>query len=151
MGEMPSLVPGLWYDGSFNNLRRLFMLLRTILLFSVMVSVAQAEVKLDGKDILGVWQIDAESNNSDGSKPRKLNATWEFREDGTIESIILDPDVNARAPTMRASVTYTLEDGKLVKQTIPGRSKFETCVATEKTDTSMTLQCGATYFFMTKK
>lgn len=127
------------------------MLLKTVLFFWAMLSVAYAETQLTSKDILGTWQIDSESANRDGSKARALNATWTFRDDGTIESVLLDDDINARASTMRAIVTYTIEDGKIVKQTIPGRSKFETCTAIEKTDSKMTLQCNNLYLFMTKK
>jgi hypothetical protein len=116
-----------------------------------MTFAANAEVKLTEKDILGAWQIDSESNKSDGSNAKKLNSIWTFRNDGIMEGLSTDSDINARASEIRATVKYSVEDGKIVKQTTPGRSKFETCTAVEKNDQKMTLECNHVYFFMTKK
>jgi hypothetical protein len=127
------------------------MLLRTTLVFLLMTSAVHAEVKLTENDILGAWQLDSESSHSDGRNAKKLNSIWTFGNDGTMESVSVDPDVNARSSEMRASVTYTIEDGKIVKQTVPGRSKFETCTAVAKDNQKMTLECSNNYFFMTKK
>ncbi|SJM90553.1 hypothetical protein [Crenothrix polyspora] len=127
------------------------MRLTSALLFLGMTFTAHAEVKLTENDILGVWQIDSESTSSDGTHAKKLNSTWNFLKDGTMEGITIDSDVNARSPEMRASITYSVENGKLIKQTMPGRSKFETCTAVEKNDQKMTLECTNVYYFMTKK
>jgi hypothetical protein len=127
------------------------MLLRTTLILLFVTFAANAEVKLTENDILGVWQIDSESNKSDGSHARKLNSTWTFLKDGNMEGMTIDPDVNARSPEMRATIKYSVEDGKIIKQTMPGRSKFETCTAVEKNAQKMTLECNNVYFFMTKK
>lgn len=127
------------------------MLLRTTLILLFVTFAANAEVKLTETDILGTWQIDSESNNSDGSHAKKLNSTWTFLKDGNMEGMTIDPDVNARSPEMRATIKYSVEDGKIIKQTMPGRSKFDTCTAVEKNAQKMTLECNNVYFFMTKK
>jgi hypothetical protein len=110
---------------------------------------AVAEVPLTQADILGTWQIDKESMQSDGSKSRSLNSTWTFNNDGTMVGVSQDSDAHARTETLRASLNYSIEDGKLAKQAAPGRSKMETCTAVEKD--RMVLKCQAIYFFMTKK
>ncbi len=110
-----------------------------------------ADVPLTQADILGTWQIDKESLQSDGSKSRSLNSTWIFKADGTMEGISQDSDAHARTETLRASLNYSIEDGKLVKQAAPGRSKMETCTAIEKENDKMVLKCQAIYFFMSKK
>ncbi|MFZ9610613.1 MAG: hypothetical protein ACO294_07905 [Methylococcales bacterium] len=112
---------------------------------------AFADVPLNQSDILGTWQIDKESLQSDGSKSRSLNSTWTFKSDGTIEGISQESDAHARVESLRAILNYSLEDGKLLKQAAPGRSKIETCVAIEKENKRMVLKCQAIYFFMTKK
>ena len=112
---------------------------------------AVAEVPLTQADILGTWQIDKESLQSDGSKSRSINSTWTFKNDGTMEGVSQDSDAHARMETLRASLNYSIEDGKIVKQAAPGRSKMETCTAVEKENDKMVLKCQAIYFFMTKK
>lgn len=112
---------------------------------------ATAEVQLTKADLLGTWQIDKESNSSDGSKARSSNTTWAFKEDGTIEGMTHESDAHARIDQMRAVLNYSVENGKIVKQAAPGRSKMETCEAIEKTGNSMVLKCQTVYFFMTKK
>ncbi|MDO8941304.1 MAG: hypothetical protein Q7U98_19285 [Methylicorpusculum sp.] len=128
------------------RLKKLAVFALTFLSFS-----AVAEVQLTQADILGVWQIDKESRNSDGSKARGLSTTWEFKKDGTLEGNSHDADASARVEKMRAVVSYSIEDGKLIKQAAPGRSKMETCTAVEKENDKMVLKCQSIYFFMTKK
>lgn len=112
---------------------------------------AAAEVQLTKADVLGVWQIDKESSSSDGSKGRTSNTTWNFKEDGTIEGLTHESDAHARIENLRAVLNYSIENGKLVKQAAPGRSKMETCEAIEKAGNTMVLKCPSVYFFMTKK
>jgi hypothetical protein len=110
-----------------------------------------AEVPLNQADILGTWQINKESLQSDGSKSRSLNSTWTFKKDGTMDGVSQDSDAHARVETLRASLNYSIEGGKLLKQAAPGRSKMETCTAVEKENDKMVLKCQAIYFFMSKK
>ena len=112
---------------------------------------AMADVPLTRADILGAWQIDKESVHSDGSNARGLNTVWTFREDGTMEGTSEEADAHARINQLRAVLNYSIENGKLVKQAAPGRSKMETCVAIEKEGNKMVLKCVSNYFFMTKK
>lgn len=112
---------------------------------------AIADVQLTKADILGTWQIDKESVNSDGSNARGMNTTWTFKEDGTMEGISDENDAKARINQLRAVLNYSVDNGKLVKQAAAGRSKMETCVAIEKDGAKMTLKCPSIYFFMTKK
>lgn len=110
-----------------------------------------AGVQLTQADLLGTWQIDKESSNSDGSKARSTNTTWNIKNDGTIEGVTQDSDSHARVESTRAVLNYSIENGKLVKQAAPGRSKMETCEAVEKSGNQMVLKCQTVYFFMTKK
>jgi hypothetical protein len=73
------------------------MRLTSALLFLGMTFTAHAEVKLTENDILGVWQIDSESTSSDGTHAKKLNSTWNFLKDGTMEGITHDHLKCARA------------------------------------------------------
>jgi hypothetical protein len=121
----------------------------SILIFSSFSAVAG--VPLTQADLLGNWQIDKESSNSDGSKARSTNTTWNIKNNGTIEGVTQDSDSHARVESTRAVLNYSIEDGKLVKQAAPGRSKMETCEAVEKNGNQMVLKCQTVYFFMTKK
>jgi hypothetical protein len=120
-----------------------------VLLFSSFSAVAG--VQLSQADLVGTWQIDKESSNSDGSKARSTNTTWNIKNDGTIEGVTQDSDSHARVESTRAVLNYSIENGKLVKQAAPGRSKMEACEAVEKNGNQMVLKCTNIYFFMTKK
>jgi hypothetical protein len=129
------------------------MLLRTLLIGFAMTASASAfaEIKLTQADILGAWQINAESINADGSNSKNLSSVWTFRNDGIMEGFSTDTNSHARVSELRATLEYSLEDGKIVKQVSPGRSKKETCTAIERNGNNMTLECNRLYFFMTKK
>lgn len=120
--------------------------------FLLLASFASlADVPLKQADLLGTWQIDKESLQNDGSKSRSLNSNWTFKNDGTIEGVSQESDAHARVDMLRATLNYSIEEGKLLKQAAPGRSKMETCVAIEKENNKMVLKCQTLYFFMTKK
>ena len=120
--------------------------------FLLLASFASlADVPLKQADLLGTWQIDKESLQNDGSKSRSLNSPWTFKNDGTIEGVSQESDAHARVDMLRATLNYSIEEGKLLKQAAPGRSKMETCVAIEKENNKMVLKCQTLYFFMTKK
>lgn len=112
---------------------------------------ATADVALSTADILGSWQIDKESSHSDGTHGRTSDTVWTFRADGILEGLSNDGDDHARIKQLRAELSYTVENGKVVKQAAPGRSKMETCVAVEKQNNTMVLKCPSVYYFMTKK
>lgn len=112
---------------------------------------AAAEVALTQADVLGTWKIDKESAARDGSNARTSNTTWTIKPDGTLEGVTQDSDSHARLDSLRAVLNYSIQDGKLVKQAAPGRSKMETCEAIEKNGNQMVLKCQTVYYFMTKK
>ena len=105
------------------------LLIMSLMLFSF---ASVADVALTQADLLGTWQIDKESLQSDGSKSRNLNSTWTFKNDGTMEGISQDSDAHARTENLRATLNYSIEDGKLNKQAAPGRSKMESCRSEER-------------------
>jgi hypothetical protein len=112
---------------------------------------ASADVPLTQSDLIGSWQIDKESVDREGTKSQSLNTVWTFKTDGTLEGISQESDAHARINQLRAVLNYSVQDGKLVKQAAPGRSRMETCTAIEKENDKMILKCQSTYFFMTKK
>ncbi|GAB4265925.1 MAG: hypothetical protein Kow0065_16730 [Methylomicrobium sp.] len=118
---------------------------------ALVTSSAHADVALTQADLIGTWQIDKESVDREGTKSRSLNTIWTFREDGTLEGKSQESDAHARIDQLRAVLNYSVEDGKLVKQAAPGRSRMETCTAVEKENDKMVLKCQSAYFFMTKK
>ncbi len=121
-----------------------------VLLFFSAPAFAE-EIKLTQADLLGTWQIDKESVNSDGSNARGLNTQWTFKNDGTMEGVTEESEAHRRLDSLRAVLNYSIENGKLIKQAAPGRSKMETCTAIEKEGNKMVLKCQSVYFFMTKK
>ena len=123
-----------------------------VLALSVLSFSATADVPLTQNDLLGTWQIDKESMQSDGSGSHSNNSTWTFKADGTLEGESNESsDEHARVKQLRAVLNYSVENGKILKQAAPGRSKMETCVALEKVSNTMVLKCQSIYFFMTKK
>ena len=114
---------------------------------------ANAEVALTKADILGEWKVDKESLtlNVDDDVAADLDTTWTFLENGIMEGVSVDTNKHARIGKLKATVKYRVEDGKLIKQSAPGRSREETCVAAEKEGDKMVLKCGNIYFFMTKQ
>lgn len=112
---------------------------------------ASADVPLTQADLLGSWKIDKESVDREGKKATSLNTIWTFKSDGKLEGISQESDAHARIEQLRAVLNYSVQEGKLVKQAAPGRSRMETCTAIEKENDKMILKCPSVYFFMTKK
>lgn len=129
------------------------MKFQKLALFSLLFSSfsALAEIPLTQADLLGTWQIDKEATNKEGNQARATNTTWTVKNDGTIEGVSQDSDAHARQASTKAVLNYSIDNGKLVKQQAPGRSKMETCEAVEKNGNQMVLKCQTVYFFMSKK
>lgn len=109
---------------------------------------ANADVPLkDASDIIGKWTVYAESSKLDGEK-KNVDIVWEFAEGGILHTIATDS--LGRTNEMKIEVKYMVEDGVLKKEVSPGRGKFETCKAVEKTADSMILKCSYNYFFLKK-
>ena len=128
---------------SFNKILPILLLMFTF--------NANAEIPITESDLLGSWSIDKESIHRDGSDSKELDTVWTFNDDGTMIGVSIDSQKHARVGKFRAVLKYRIENGKLIKQVAPGRSKEEFCIAEEKDDSSMLLKCKNIYFFMTKK
>ncbi len=120
-------------------------------LFMSLAFSANAEVPLTEADLLGSWSVDKESIDPEGKTSKSLNTVWTFNKDGTMVGESTDSQRHARIEKFRAVLKYRLEDGKIIKQVSPGRSKEETCHAEEREGSKMLLKCRNIYFFMTKK
>jgi hypothetical protein len=141
-----------YYAPSLNTPQVRNMRLKTILSILLLSSsfTANADVNLTEADVLGSWKVDAESIHSDARDARKLETVWTFKNDGTMEGVSTDSQAHARLGEFRARLNYHLENGKLIRQASPGRSRNETCTALEKEGPKMVLKCASVYFFMTK-
>lgn len=109
---------------------------------------ANAEVKLeDNSKILGKWQVTHEALALDREK-KALHVTWEFQKDGTL--ITTGEDARSGIGAMNIPIKYSVVDGVIKKQTMPGREKYENCAVVELDSKNMTLKCKFLYFFMTR-
>ncbi len=111
---------------------------------------ANAEIiKLeDNSKILGKWHVDAAAPALHKER-RAQDSIWEFKKDNTM-SVAGKDVVSGRTGMMNINLKYSIVDGKIKKQTSPGREKYETCAVTELTDKNMTLKCTYLYYFLTK-
>lgn len=116
---------------------------------ALMAFSANAEIKLeDNSKILGKWQVTAEALALDREK-KKLQVTWEFQKDGTL--VTTGEDARSGIGAMNIPIKYSVVDGVIKKQTMPGREKYEDCAVVEMEGNDMILKCKFLYFFMTRK
>lgn len=118
-------------------------------LFAALIAFsANAEVKLeDNSKLLGKWQVTHEAIALDREK-KALHVTWEFQKDGTL--ITTGEDARSGVGQMNIPIKYSVTDGVIRKQIMPGREKYEDCKVVELSDKDMTLKCKFLYFFMTR-
>ena len=113
---------------------------------------AQAEVALkDSSEILGKWRLHDESIKLNADK-RPVQVEWNVKPDGTIETTTSDVasrPSEKRIGEMKIPIKYSIENGGIKKQVVPGREQYEFCKVIEKTDADMILQC--TYFYYLTK
>lgn len=110
---------------------------------------ANAEILLkDNSEILGKWNLYAESPKLDGEK-KALSIEWDFKSDGMLNTKSID--TFGRTKTFEVALKYSVEDGAIKKQATPGREKYESCKVVEKSGSDMILKCTYLYFFLTKK
>lgn len=102
----------------------------------------------DNSKILGKWHVDAAAAALHKEK-RAQDSIWEFKNNGTLVSSGKDV-VSGRTGMMSVNLKYSIEDGKIKKQTSPGREKYETCSVVDLTDKAMTLKCTYLYYFLSK-
>lgn len=109
---------------------------------------ANAEVALkDNTEILGKWNLYAESAKLDGEQ-KAVTIEWDFKEDGVLQTTATDSF--GRTKEMKIAIKYFVENGEIKKQTTPGREKYESCKVVEKEGSKMILKCTFLYFFLTK-
>ena len=110
--------------------------------------LAHAEVALkDNSEILGRWKLYAEAAKLDGFK-KDLIVEWTFQPDGIIKT--RQTDAGGRTSEMMFDLKYSIENGVIKKQTMPGREKYEDCHVVEKNNDSMVLKCMYLFYFLTK-
>jgi hypothetical protein len=115
------------------------------LLFSVSAQAAE-EIKLkDNSEILGKWNLYAEAIALHKEKV-ELFSEWEFRKDGVLHT--QSNDRFGRTKTLIIDLKYAVENGVIMKQKTPGRSKMESCKVLELSDSKLTLKCTFVYLFL---
>ncbi len=130
-------------ENSMKTITTLLSLITALSAFTV-----NAEVKLeDNSKILGKWQVTHEALALDREK-KALHVTWEFKTDGTL--ITTGEDARSGIGAMNIPIKYSVADGVIKKQSMPGREKYEDCAVVELEGNSMTLKCKYLYFFMTR-
>ncbi|SJM93304.1 conserved exported hypothetical protein [Crenothrix polyspora] len=126
--------------------KRTVLLLPLTAIFFALSAHADVFLK-DNTDILGKWKVYAEAGKLDGEQ-KKLIVEWDFKSDGTLET--KSTDGGGRTKEMNITIKYSVVDGKIQKQEIPGRDKFESCKVVEKDGSAMTLKCKYLYYFLAK-
>ncbi len=110
---------------------------------------AQADLVLQDKtEILGKWTVFAEAAKLEGEK-KNINVEWDFGADGILNTT--STDSVGRTKEMKIAIKYSVENGELKKQTVPGREKYETCKVVEKQGANMVLKCVYLYYFLTRQ
>jgi len=131
--------------------------IKALLFSSFIISLsANAETALTKKDILGNWTVNFEANDPKGSSGAvgsfSVERTWSFKSNGVLTSTVIDHHPNARnQSTIAASLKYRIEDGKLIMQIAPGRSKEDSCSAIKMDGADLLLKCRFLYYSLTKK
>lgn len=119
-----------------------------IILLTPSVHAAEEFIVLkDNKPILGKWNIYAESAALHKEKV-PINNDWSFGKNGFITAISRDRRMSS---SQGIKVKYTIVDGIIRKQFVPGREKYEDCKVTKLEGKEMILHCKFNYFFMTRK
>ena len=109
---------------------------------------ANADIALkDNSEILGKWDLHDEATSLTAPK-KHTDTEWDIKSDGTIDTA--SSDKSGRISPMKITIKYSVEDGKIKKQSRPGKEMYETCTVIEKDDKNMTLKCGY-FFFLTRK
>ena len=111
------------------------------------VSSAHAEKTIPLEDSslrLGERKLYAETPALHKEKKMVQNK-WNFRKNGILTSTAFDPRLDG---IKAVDVTYSVEDGVIIKQIQPGRSKTESCKAVKLEGDEMILHCNYLYYFL---
>ena len=116
--------------------------------FTAFNANAEEIIKLeDNSKILGKWNMTMETPALH-KKGKKVENSWEFRNNGVLAAISRDPRLDAQK---EVKVKYSIEDGAIVKQLQPGREKYEKCKVIKLEGKDMTLHCKFNYYIFTRK
>ena len=111
--------------------------------FTAFTANAEETIKLeDNSKILGKWDMILETPALH-KKGKKVENSWEFRNNGILAAISSDPRLDAKK---EVTVKYSIEDGVIVKQLQPGREKYEKCKVIILDKKDMTLHCKFNYY-----
>ncbi len=103
----------------------------------------------DNSQILGKWKIYAESPTRKKKDRKNVNIQWDFQSNGTLHATATD--TRGRTGQTSISITYSIENGMIKKQVMPGSQRTENCKVTKLEDDDMTLHCQFLYFYMKKQ
>ncbi len=125
-----------------------FLFLSSLLL-SFTVSAAEKYIELeDESKILGKWMITAEVASLKIKDRKKLSNLWTFKKGGVLTAVSVDSRMGA---DKTINLKYSIENGVIKKQSVPGREKYETCKVIKLDGKDMLLHCKFLYFFLTKQ
>jgi hypothetical protein len=115
--------------------------------FTAFNANAEEIIKLeDNSKILGKWNMILETPALH-KKGKKVENSWEFRNNGVLAAISRDPRLDAKK---EVKVKYSIEDGVILKQLQPGREKYEKCKVIKLEGKDMTLHCKFNYYIFKK-
>jgi len=115
--------------------------------FTAFTANAEEIIKLeDNSKILGKWNMTMETPALH-KKGKKVENSWEFRNNGVLAAISRDPRLDAQK---EVKVKYSIEDGMIKKQLQPGREKYETCKVIKLDEKDMTLHCKFNYYIFNR-
>jgi hypothetical protein len=119
----------------------------SLLIGFIMLPVKADVLLKDKSEILGKWNLYAESIKLDGEK-KAITVEWDFQNDGVLLTKSIDSV--GRTNVMNISVKYSVADGVIKKQSSPGREKYDDCKVLEKDGSNMVLNCSNLFFFLKK-
>jgi hypothetical protein len=114
-----------------------------LLAFSVHADVALK----DNSEILGKWNLYAESSKLDGEK-KAVKIEWDFKADGILHTTATDSV--GRTKEMKIAIKYAVENGEIKKQTKLGQEKYESCKVVKKEGSDMIIKCPFLFYFLAK-
>ena len=124
-------------------MKKIIKLILLATAFTAFNANAEEIIKLeDNSKILGKWNMIMETPALH-KKGKKVENSWEFRNNGVLAAISRDPRLDAQK---EVKVKYSIEDGMIVKQLQPGREKYEKCKVIKLDGKDMTLHCKFNYY-----
>ncbi len=126
------------------------LLIISLIAFPVNAKKPEKKIELeDNSQILGKWKIYAESPTRKKKDRKNVNIQWEFKNNGMIHAIATD--TRGRTGQTSINIKYSIEDGFIKKQVMPGSQRTENCKVTKLEGDDMTLHCQFLYFYMKKQ